>query len=293
MKKLILILVGFSLLACEKTIEFDLPVEDPQLAVTAKIVAGDSIHAVVSISTPALSGTPKFANDAVVLLFEDGIKVDSLTLSSNSRIFGNAVNPVPVYTAQYPFVNGKTYTLKVSKTSYDQVKGSCIVPPKPVVVTGKYFQETKKITGSINDRPGKGDIYKIEVQLKNDNYARGFTSTDLTMEFYEGYSDFLEIDSEGTYGTRAFIRDELFDGGTRNFQINYYDFDGGGSSNDSLFLKITAVSLDQYEFERTLDLGAFSGENPFSEPLSIYSNMSNGKGNFGAENTTFKGLEFQ
>lgn len=289
MKNLILILAAFSLLACEKTIEFDLPVEEPQLAVTSKIVAGDSIHAVVSISTPALSGSPTFANDAVILLFENGIQVDSLTLLSGSTIIGGS--SVPVFSARYPFVYGKTYTLKVSKSNYASVEGSCIVPQKPLVTKGEYIVATKKIRGSISDRAGKGDIYKIEVQFKDDEYSRGFASTDFTMEFYEGYDEFLEIDGEGTYGTRAFIRDELFDGGSKSFELTYYDFDGGGVSTDSLFLKITAVSLDQYNFERTLDLGAFGGENPFSEPLSVHSNMSNGKGNFGAENTVFKGLE--
>ncbi len=289
MKNLILILAAFSLLACEKTIEFDLPTEDPQLAVTSKIVASDSIHAIVSISSPALSGNPKIANDATVLLMENGQTVATLTINPNSSVIGG--QNVYLYTAQYPFVLGKTYTLKVSKTNYETVEGSCIVPRAPIVETAEYFAATKKIKGSIVDRPGKGHIYKIEVQMKNDFYGRGFSSTDLTMEFYEGFSEFIEVDNEGTYGTRAFLRDELFDGKTRNFELNYHDFNGGGTGGDSLFLKITAVSLDQYEFEKTVDLGAFSGENPFSEPLSIYSNMSNGKGNFGAVNSVFKGLE--
>lgn len=288
MKNLILILAAFGLLACEKTIEFELPIEEPQLAVTAKIIASDSIQAVVSISTPALSGNPSFANDALVLLYEDGIKVDSLSLFTGSSVIGG--QEVPLYTARYPFVNGKTYKLKVSKTNYASVEGACIVPEKPIVEIAEYFTTSKKIKGRINDRPGKGDIYKIEVQMKNDFFARGFTSTDLTLEFYEGYGDFIDIDAEGTYGTRAYVRDELFDGKTRSFELNYADFDGGPTT-DTLFLKITAVSMDQFEFERTVDLGAFSGENPFSEPLTIYSNMSNGKGNFGAVNTVLTALE--
>lgn len=288
MKKIIFALVAFSLMACEKTIDFELPVEEPQLAVSSKIIASDSIYAAVSISSPALSGSPRFADDATVVLYEDGVVIDTLDVNNNV-INGNNV---PLYTASYPFVNERTYTLKVSKANFESVQGSCIVPSPAVMDKAEYFSETRVIKATIDDQPGKGDIYKIEITLKGDQYSRGFTSNDLTMEFYEGYSDFLDLDTEGSYGTRAYIRDELFDGGQRDFELTYYDFDGGGGQNfDTLFLKITTLSIDQYEFEKTLDLGAFGGESPFAEPITIYSNMSNGKGNFGAENGILQPLE--
>tara|TARA_R110002096_G_scaffold132768_3_gene283309 strand:- start:100579 stop:101478 length:900 start_codon:yes stop_codon:yes gene_type:complete len=289
MKNLILFLSAFSLFACEKTIDFDLPTEKAQLAVSSQIIDGDSIYATVSISSAALSGNPSFSDKARILLFENDVLVDSLTLSPGG--VGIIGSNVPVYTSSYSCTPGRKYTIKVSQANFETVEGSCIMPETPSVSNGEYISANYTIKGSISDPSGLGDIYKIQLKRGQFKEHESFFIKDLTIENYQGYSEFFEDETEGTFATRAYIRDELFDGSIRDFELNYSEWNGANLGTDSLFLKISALSTDQYEFEKDLDISEYAEAGPFSEPVPISSNMSNQKGNFGASNSIYLALE--
>lgn len=283
MKKIFLLpILALSLIACEKTITFDLPTEDPQLALTSRIVAKDSVVAVVSISSPALRPKLQYSEDAIISLYENGVVVDTLRVLTVNPTWDQT--PVYLYSSSYDCEPDKTYKIKAMQSGFDAVEGSVIVPKQPVISNTSFNTGTREIKTTIQDPQGSGDVYRIEIVGAGDNdYPRGFYSKDLSLEFYEYYDEFLDIDGDGKYGSRAYIRDEFFDGAQRKIELTYDNFFG---DNDEIYLKITALSNSQYEFEKSLDLATFGGDGPFSEPLTVYSNMSNLKGNFGAEYST-------
>lgn len=282
MKNLIFALCIFGLMACEKTIDYDLPTEEPQLAVSSKIVAGDSIHAIVSISSEALNPVTKFSEDATLTLFENGTNVATLTVDNDRQIVDNA--RVYFFTAKHNFIVGADYKLQATQANYESVVGNTSLPSVPIVENVSYDPTTFKIKANIKDPSASGNIYRIELVGEFSNYALGFSSKDITVEFYEGYSDFLDTDEDGEFGYRAFVRDEFFNGGTKNLELKLQDYFGGTSK---IFLKITAISNSQFEFEKSIDIFNYADIGPFSEPVTIFSNMSNSKGVFGAESSTY------
>lgn len=284
MKKLVLGFLFLSLMACEKTITFNLPVEEPQLVVTAKLFALDSVVAVVSISVPSLSAKkPGYSKDAKVLLFEGETMVSELTVIDAGQIWNG--ERLYYYTSQYDCKPGLTYTIKASQNGYDNVQGSVVIPTAPPVVKNLTAVERDPTTDpktdiefTIEDNGSEDNFYKIELQCGEndfDEYGDGFFTNDLTIEFYDGYSDFIDIvDGEGEYGLRGYLKDRFFNGSSKKIEISaWLPFEKGDCK-----IVVSSITQETYEYERTVSIAISSDNGPFSEPVSIRSNMSNNKG---------------
>jgi hypothetical protein len=289
MKRIVLSLLFFSLMACEKTITYDLPTEEPQLAVTTRIHARDSIVALVSISSPVLNSKTEISNSATVILYENGGPVTQLSPINT----GQSVDGVPlyVYYSSYDCEPGKTYTIRASQSNFESVEGTVAVPlnaPELSNVSRASGGEFREITVTITDTPDEENYYRIELQqvggTGGDVYSQGFYTDDQTIEFYDGYDDeFIEDDREGAFGFRGYLRDRFFEGGSKKIVISHWSYIGESSP---YYLKISSISKSSYDFERTIDLATYSEVSPFSEPVSVISNMSNGKGGITAEYST-------
>ena len=279
MKKIVLVLLAIGLISCEKVITYDLPTEDPQLAVTTKIFTNDSILALASISSPALTPKTNISGDAKLELYEDGAYLeDMIRRDAGFNIDGSRLY---FYTSSYNCKAGKTYKIVASQNGYNTVEGATSVPFAPYITDAKIDVNTREVTATLHDPRGLGDVYKIEIAPNYpDETGQWFFSTDLTMEFFEFADDFLDVDGEGKSGSRAYLRDELFDGKRKKIKLTLpeWNFEPSGT----YYLVISSLSNSQYQFEKNMDILIYSDAGPFSEPISVYSNMSNGKGNIGA-----------
>jgi hypothetical protein len=78
-----------------------------------------------------------------------------------------------------------------------------------------------------------------------------------------------------------FFSDAFFDGQTRSFKIHfpsYYLF-----LSSEIQLVLVRYSKELFQHERSLRLQSQVGDNPFSEPVRIISNIQNGVGIFGSK----------
>jgi hypothetical protein len=76
------------------------------------------------------------------------------------------------------------------------------------------------------------------------------------------------------YGSTFFFSDRLFDGNTRKFQVRL-DFYSGTAD---LEIRLTSASRSYWQYRRTIDLYDNSIDDPFSEPVQIFTNIDDGLG---------------
>ena len=73
--------------------------------------------------------------------------------------------------------------------------------------------------------------------------------------------------------------------------MNLYGYIDNSTGN-SLEVELINLSEDLYKYYYSQIISLSSGENPFSEPITIHQNVLNGYGIFGIGSSTKKILEF-
>ncbi|MDZ7846308.1 MAG: DUF4249 domain-containing protein [Owenweeksia sp.] len=260
------------LLACEKSIDYPLPQEPKKISIDARVLAGEPVRAYVGTTEPALStDAPQLLRDAQVLLLEDGQVVDSLKQSSG---LGREH-----YEGTYLPTAGHRYQVKVRYPGLAPAFGEDMVKTA-VPITGYTTDSTnREFTMSFKDPAGKGDFYRLQAYFSgNGSETPLFLSTiDPLVDFFYDLDDEIFQGSEKA-GQSAFLKDENFDGKTRNLRFKAIGIGGSGEFSDSLVLQLTRISEDFYKHEKSKGIQYVAGGNPLAEPVQVYSNISNGYG---------------
>jgi hypothetical protein len=281
MKKYIIIplVIIIALLAysCEKTVDnIKLPKTTPKLVVYSYISPTDTLITVsVSKSVPIFdnsNNTPENVTDAsVVISDENG--------NNATLLYDNIAEVYIIPAAVFPIIGGKSYKLKVSTPDGLAVDASCTVPAdnntslQLIDIDSNVNQNNEKeyfAQLSFKDTPGIGDYYRVCGMVKLVNY-------DNQGQIYTTYEEFyMDLENEC-------VEDKDKDGSTFSFTLKYYHFeDEFGDVIDSFTFFLLHTDKDYFEFHNSIY--NYQGDNPFSEPSLIYSNMNGGYGVFAAYN---------
>lgn len=281
MKKNILILsISLAVLSCEKTIEYEIPDEGQKLSITSTLTPNGA-DAAVGISKYALDNSTSTSLYALaeIFLFEGQTLVGQFNPRGD---FGYLR-----YTLNQALDVDKIYTVKAYRPGYDTAFGSSFIPQRPTFELIDVDNQEGKIEFRINDPLITNDIYRIRLRyiLDTDVNNYRFTTTDPTLEIYTNEEDDpLSLGDNERDARWAYLQDDLFSGGSKTITIDY--FTRFLPPDASVFLEVTTLSVDRYEFLKSLDLlGPFDELNPFAEPIQVYNNINNGYGIVGGENS--------
>ena len=275
-------------IACEKTIDFEIPHDPPKITIDTRLHTGEFPRAIVGTSVFSLSAdTPDLDSLSRVYLYEDNILVDQLLPKRYDQdIFDNRGNSKPAYyyEGNYRVQANHNYEVRAQREGYEEARGSAYMyEPVPIAQTF-YDSKTGELIVSFVDPPGSGDHYRVSIFPRGSGdgygYSTFFGSYDPTIEFFET-DDFEDIfDEDGlSFGYAGFLTDEFFDGSLKKLNLVYY---GGyepspdSAQTGSFDIVIGRVSQSYYLHERSKS--AQTIENPFSEPTPIYGNVENGYG---------------
>lgn len=268
MKKCLSIMVSALLLTgCEKTISYDLPQDAPRLSLDARITAGEKLRVGVGRSVASLDAeNPSLLAGASVRVYEEGQLVDSLTYSQTSRIYWGQYVPQP----------NRQYRVEVSHSELPDARGEDRTPPVVPIQSIEYDSTEFQVTLSFKDPPGPGNKYMLEVYVAIDSINQNqvfLTTRDPLVEFFFGFDDFLGTGEKS--GELAFMTDEGFDGKVR--QVKFFT---GGIENPGVnpVLRLTHLSDEHYRYLKSLGNYERTGNNPFAEPVQVYSNVQDGYG---------------
>lgn len=270
-----LILLLFA--SCEKVIDYKIPEEPSKITIDAKIAAGDSLFALISTSVYSMSNEePILDSNFDVRLYEDGNFIEKLEYAENQAGYYYA----GFYRSIYKPSAGHSYKVMVNRNGYEQAFGETRIP-EPIKITSASLDTTAyegHIKVTFQDPSGEGDYYKFTLALKNGVSYQGdlfFTTYDPTMEIFTDQGDFLE-DDQSKSGYVAFLSDRYFDGQQKTItcDVSYY---GNEQNTSEVIITVSHITEDYYKNEKT-KAAQSQGDEIFSEPVQIYSNIINGYG---------------
>lgn len=245
--------------ACEKTAEIDVPEIDPKIGVYGFMEANQPVTIKIEELTPLFGKNAKEQgplSGATVILST----ADTSFVVPESNIDGT-------YEHAHIVQGGKAYSIEVSKSGYKTVKASCSIPtfiPGDVrlayIATPDIYEDSIRRFGFYwDDKPGVQNYYRIDGFVLMNGAQNG------DLYFVE-----RNINDQSKDGL------ELFSG----FGQSYF---GNSQPINSLEVKFTLQILDPHlhRYMKTYDAAYYSDENPFAEPVIMYSNIEDGVGVFG------------
>ncbi len=284
---LLILLVIFSLTACEKTVTFRLDETEPKLVVEASIendqppvvFLSNSIGFFSRIDPATLSGS--FVHNADVYM-SNGTRTHKLKeytqpVGGGFNLYYYSTDPSSPSTAFNGELN-RQYTLRIVADGKEYIS-STRIPDTTRRIDSLFWKPApagnpdNKVSLMLRafDPPGYGD------------YIRYFTRRNSEI-FYPGLNSVY--DDQIIDGTSYEIQVERgVDRNSGSLGEGYSFFDKG----DTVTLKLCNIDRDTYNFWRTIEFNYVSVGNPFSTPTKVAGNISGGAlGYFGGYAAKFR-----
>ncbi len=271
MKKAILLLLCSCLLLfnCTKEAKIKLPPQENKLVVTSFISPND-----YNIVVTVRNANPKFnwsgfwgpqdnnITDASIFI-SDGITQIRVPFDSVKGLYLVPASDLPIQ-------SGKTYYLSVSTPDGRKVTAETTVPSGTLSLNKFEVNQSGNDTDHVNIKA----LISIP-DLPETTYITGsfdvITSAD-SLPYYTNNNQsyfFSASDEFQTY--QEYVKSEQID----VYSAAYYPF---------IELGVTLLNSDKhfYLYHKTVRLAQGSGDNPFSDPVMVYSNINGGLGCFGS-----------
>lgn len=312
MKKYILfILMIVSILACNKTLNFDDEGLANKLVFNGIIQTGDSFNASLSRSSSILSetgfGIPPMSANGTIQLFENGTLLS--TVSSLGQFSFADIKPKA----------GASYRIVVN-TENEMIEAQTTIPNKVEVISvdTTSVKSNNLIFTIINLRikdPEGDDYYRIvnmreTISYIQDNkgvrkYYKSYNQYGIVSDdpvFKSVYNNFGDEIIDGPENEYSIFPDTYFNGKEYSIKLSYFENSYGYSNSSGVYgakqiyerneIHVQKLSKDLYNYLKYLKLYNFYHDNPFAEPVPIYSNIKNGIGIFAGFNDEAK-LEYE
>lgn len=296
--------------ACELIIQPNLPEHTPRLVIKAFFTPDGGWAASVSRSVGILDPSPepeRLVTGASVELLSESRVIDRLSFFDRER----------VYMSEKPLQAGMSYSLRVSAPGFETVQATDRAPP-PVPTSIESFRvetsdpvpgETSdppsgepgvstvmefRINLQIQDPPGEENRYQIRVIAPGWPGPRDlyFSTRDPSIVSDNRIEDPVTEVVEPFTGSEPFFSDALFDGESHEIEISSVSLVVEPNQERVIWLQVRHISEAYYRHLKSALLHDATDDNPFAEPVNVYSNVENGYGIFaGYSSQTFE-LEF-
>lgn len=285
--------------ACELIIEPDLPGHTPRLVVKAFFTSDTRWTASISRSIGILEPNPgreRLVTDATVQLLLDGQVIDRLHFFSSER----------VYASQTHLAVDKSYTIRVTAPGFDTVHASDSIPePVPTSVVSYRIESGDQVDGEygtiaitefiiklkIQDPPGEQNHYQILAFApdRSGRFGLRISTRDPSIIADNRIEDSVLEGVEPFVGSEPFFKDALFDGESHEVEISSPNYQVEVSPERRIWVQVRHISEAYYKHLRSALLHKTTDDNPFAEPVRMYSNVENGYGIFaGYSSQTFE-----
>ncbi len=296
MKKiLLLIAIVIAFISCEKTVTVNIPVQAPKLVVNGIIQANNPFIVSVTKSEAVLSSNTANSfkvNNAFVQLYENGILRDTLIYNSTNDNYKVKNGTVAIV--------GKTYKLTAAANNFVTVDAENTTPSNIAI---------QSITRIVNARTDANGNTQDEVKIK-------FIDNGAEANYYlfkikrPIYNNGAVIQYDGVYCVKSndvdierpanndpsdvnscldrefLMLDNNFNGSTKTItlfinsnELAVYTNPFNNKKYKSI-VEINNISKNYYNYRKSKQTYRDNEDNPFSEPVLVYSNVNNGYGIF-------------
>lgn len=251
--------------ACESNVtDVNLPEYKSKLVVSAFLCPSDTASYVFVNSTMKLYGDLSRMESLGTALPEIIISDDTKEVVLDTSRYGWKLDP-----RKMKIEYGKNYQIRVSTDKGYLAEASCTVPERrsfsiEVDTFSTIFNSFRylQLGASFNDIPGEENFYRIKVELKSHCNSQKWQLQELPVEDH-------------------FISDLDQDGNRLKRSIKSGLRYGSFPSCDSVYivLKLYHTEKSYYLYHKSLD-NYQNGDNPFTEPTPVFSNVKGGVGIF-------------
>ncbi|PLW99995.1 MAG: hypothetical protein C0593_01935 [Marinilabiliales bacterium] len=291
--KIFLFLISLTMMfSCTKTVEFKGEVTEPMLVVNSIINPDSAFKVHVTKSRFFLDDAPiSNVESANVRILKD----DALIAELSHTVDG-------IYTvADITPEAGQKYQIEVSAPGYDDTRAEAMIPTTVAIASldtatvthEEYWDEMFEIGVKINDPANTENFYRVSAYL--DSYIFDEQTGD-----YWHYRDYIWLSSEDPVITGGENSGDIFDVGYYNefriFNDSYFEGQSytvkfmsdrwqlSTEHPESFFLihvYLESLSEEYFTYLRSRAMHNNNEDNPFVEPVPVYSNIENGIGFFG------------
>ncbi|MEX1122632.1 MAG: DUF4249 domain-containing protein [Balneolales bacterium] len=279
--------------SCEMTVDLNLPEHEPQLVVNSYFGPGYEWEVdVTSNNAPSNPGSEEAIENATVKIYKGDSHAGTLIKTDERYRLANLESPE----------SGRRYSLRVEAPGYKTLEATDIVPEPAQIQIIQVTSDAREVNGNNHT--------EIQLQITSDPETRTYfllnmnrevegpdgTEPYLTPTIYstsepviaQYQEEFDPFESSGIrqYHGPVFFTNELFSGPEKTITLYVPDYYTDPSFEQALELQISHLSESYFQYEITRESQSRTGDNPFAEPVSVYSNLSNGMGIFGAFNET-------
>ena len=287
--------------SCEQVIKPDLPEHTPRLVLNAFFTADGIWTAHVDRSSGILDSRPlheRSVADATVELLAGDRVIEEMRFLEAARVYAFEDSTLEV---------GETYSLQVSAPGFATIRATDTIPkPVPTSIlsyrTDTSVRSESETSGEfsieleIQDPPGEANYYQISVYQVSTGrgawrYEEILSTKDPSIIADNGVDE-SPVEEGAFSGEAPYFKDTLFDGRTHEIELTYDGVlilregiaqeevaeDGQEPAKQKTYLQVLYISAAYYEYLKTARLHDSTRDNPFAEPLSVYSNVENGYG---------------
>lgn len=284
------------MIACNDNqfLEYDTKASEPQLSLSG-FVCEDSIYVCLTETFQAeymmddtISTTIVTDTSATVTIYEDGSYFCTLQAKSikETHWATGEITSKNYYVAYNSVIPGKKYVVSVTHGKYGSLSAETRMPIIPLIsvdtqlvyqkVTLNKFTPSEIIyydtmvwntyfTLALQDQEVDDSFYKFDFQINVINIAKiGLKFNDANTLYNDEYLYYL-------------LTDKNFNGGTYDLVFSVFQ-----PYADSISVDFTCLSADYYNYLISMIAYHEAERDPFSKPVNLYSNVSNGFGFFGA-----------
>jgi hypothetical protein len=261
----------------DEVTNIDFPAQDPMVVVHGFISPADTaVQVRLSWSHPVSAGTRRDSNrtipDASVRIAESGHGHVALAYQADKQVYA-------LSTKVFPIAAGQQYSLEVIVPGQEPITATCSIPSpnQSLELTGIMAEELEQglfwryeVEYRFADSPGEGErYYAPSAWLGEALYVFGEDTLRMGMQHFQTLSGEAFLSNGGRAGRQFVLRAE-------NYVYRWNEQQTG--QTDTLYLLLLSTDEHYYHYHR--DLENYSPDNPFAEPVHIYSNIQGGLGVF-------------
>jgi hypothetical protein len=275
-----------SLQSCEKNLKYDLVMDDfkSQLVLNCTFTT-DSIWRVYISKSSAIMANESWDNVENAFV--------TITNSNGGSFILNPSGNGQYTSTQKPEFN-QTYKLNVNVPGFESIEASGFQPEQiqieDVTFTDSIALEDtaylSQATVSFKDNGASTDFYQIIVYQVDQNNKKISLLPETDDIYVENHMN-NSVTNSISYQEYLVATDVLFNGTKHTFSFKF----SKAFPNENIFIEVRSLSPALYEYVLSYVKAISNRENPFTEPITIYSSINNGLGIFGGYSSQTRRIE--
>jgi hypothetical protein len=273
---------------CTRTVERSVPAQQPKLVLHGYIAVDSTIKVAIGRTIPfniPVADSVTYINDAWVLLYENGVFLDTLRYSAGQQR----------YSAQRIAQQGKTYTIVAGAFGFETIEASAFAPLPVETISVAQVNNARTdnagilqddVTFTLNDPARETNFYLTALYPPGGIHTFMCISTiDPVIEKPSRY--LIPFEEDCIFNDEIMFTDQSFNGTLKEITISaeanrlkpQTDHSTGNVSRS--FLKVYNISKDYYRYlKNTLSIEIDPEVPSLTEPVTVKGNVKNGYGLF-------------